>query len=912
MSTSSGHRKEETRDIDAVLAEGMRRLDAGDSSGWRRLVREHPERAKDLEGHAQRLQQFGFFPGTAAPERVGPFRLLQRLGRGGMGVVYRARADGAAADCAVKFVRPERIDGEHGLQRFHREVGAASALQHPGIVRVLDVGGGDALPWFAMELVDGPSLADLIAAARQEGGDSVAAAHLLQIARTGERAGLRPWTRFVLEVLAQMLDALQHAHDSGILHRDVKPSNVLVDGKGRTVLIDFGLAQVAAATTITHSGDTLGSLPYMAPELLRSNREAAVGSDVYAAGVTLYHALGLQLPFAGASAEGLRHGILHTVPRALRDLDPGLPRALADVCGKAMAPEPRRRYASAAAFAADLRSVLEGRRPMARAPGPLLRLRRWTRRHPLRAVSLAAAFAFAGVLPTSLYWVQVNELRKTTRLSDLHRVGEMRAAEHLLWPARPEVVTRADGMDAWLADADELLGRWAQHEADLTAVRARGRRMTEAELAADPTWQSIQRDLGELRQNMHEATTRRPASWEDWLAELKEHEAPLLRRLEVAEGVAYAEPADARLAQNLGELVLGLEQLAALRDRVAARKARAEELRAASLDAAAAAWRETIAAIADVDRNPRYRGLRIEPQFGLVPLGQDPQSGLFEFAHLASGKAPARGADGRFTIGEDDGIVLVLLPGGRVRVGADLDPAGPLYDPKAIAADTPSIEVRLDPFFIGKFEVTQGQWVRQRGHNDCRLKPGSCDQNPARPVTAAHPVDFVSWLEASRIVREWGLELPTGAQWEYAARGGTTGACWCGDDVEALEGAENLFDVDSARLVKWVVIPERFQPSDGWPMHAPVGRFRPNPFGLFDVLGNVPEFTADAVRPYAQGLRDGDGCSPNIDSGTQRGFDAFTVPTECRVSRRSGVTPESPMAGLRALRRVEGIWAQHR
>ncbi|MEZ5964540.1 MAG: bifunctional serine/threonine-protein kinase/formylglycine-generating enzyme family protein [Planctomycetota bacterium] len=910
MSTTPDFR-DESRGVDPLLAEGLRRLEAGDSSGWRRLLRASPERAVELERHVQRLQGYGFFPATAAPEQVGPYRLLERLGSGGMGVVYRARAEGSTECCAVKIIRPEQVCGEDGRRRLRREVAAASALQHPGIVRVIDVGIDDELPWFAMDLVSGAALSELIAVAREDGGDAVATRLHAELAHAPDGSRLRPWHRLVLEALAQVLDALQHAHDQGVLHRDVKPSNVLVDVTGRAVLIDFGLAHVAAATTITRTGDTLGSLPYMAPELLRSSGEASVASDIYAVGATLHHALGLQLPFVGANAEGVRHGILHSAPRPLIDLDPGLPAAVAHICGQAMSPEPVRRYRSAATFAEDLRSVLAGRVPRARAATLELRLRRWLRRHPLRAVSLAAGFAFAAVLPTSLYWVQSIELRKTTRLSDLHAVGELCTAEQSLWPARPEVVTKADGMDAWLAEADELLGRRARHEADLAAVRARGRRMTEAELAADPSWQRLQAKVRELRTNMVDATTNRTAGWEDWLEELKEHEAPLLRRMEVAEGVAFQLASDERLARNLGTLVLGLEDLSVLRDRVLGRKARVEELRRASLDDCAAAWRETLEAIADVVRNPRYRGLRMEPQFGLVPLGKDPQSGLFEFAHLASGKVPVRGGGGRFTIGEDDSIVLVLLPGGRVRVGADLDPGGPHYDPNAHAEDTPSVEVRLDPFFIGKFEVTQAQWVRQRGHNNCLIKIGS-RLSQERPVTGAHPVDAARWLEARRITAQWGLTLPSGAQWEYAARAGTAGARWCGEELDALNGAENLADVALVRIPAWAPPDEEgpFQPADGWPTHAPVGRFRPNPFGLFDVLGNVMEFTIDAARPYLQGLRDGDGCTGNFDAGTARGAAFNWPPSGCQVSRRISAESDASLCGLRTARRIEGKWRQ--
>ncbi|MBL8731431.1 MAG: protein kinase, partial [Planctomycetes bacterium] len=873
MPTPSGSPEDETHNLDAVLVEGLRRLHAGDSSGWRRLLREHPDRAVELEGHALRLQRHGFLHDHVVPARVGAFTLLRRIGRGGMGVVYRARGEGLAEECAVKIVRPELLDGDYGRQRFAREVAAVGVLQHPGIVRVIDVGVDDELPWFAMDLVVGRSLAELIAAARAEGGDSVVAergAHLARMPATGQ---LRPWPRFVLEVLVQVLDALQHAHQRGVLHRDVKPSNVLVADDGRVRLIDFGLAHVTTATTITRSSDSLGTLPYMAPELLAADGHASIASDLYAVGATMYHALGLQLPFVGASAEGLRNGILRTTPRSLRELDPRLPEHVAIVCATAMSPEPSRRYRDAAAFQADLRAVLEGRRPSARPPGLWLSTRRWVRRRPLLALGLVLGAAFAVVLPTSLYWVQSIELIKTVRLSDLHRVRDLHQRSDELWPARPEVVTRPDGIDAWLVEADELLGRRARHERDLESVRRRGRAMTEAERNDDRVWRRTQGAIDDLRADMLDATSHRAAGWQDWLVELREHEGPLLRRHELVEGVAFSDPADRPLFRNLGELVLGLEVLAADRERLVARRARAERLRVASLDAAAEQWRATLDELADPVLSPVYRGLRIAPQFGLVPLGRDSHSGFFEFAHLASGEVPERGPDGRFHIGERDGIVLVLLPGGMVRIGADLDAAGPHYDPEAVAADTPSVEVCLDPFFLGKFEVTQAQWVRQRGHNNCLIKVGSVAENPAQPITWANPVDTVGHGEAVRIAAEWGLTLPTGAQWEYGARGGTTGRTWCGGGVSSLDGSENLADGMLWKLSTWFSPGDvgHLQPEDGWPAHAPVGTFEPNPFGLFDVLGNSREMTIDAARPYSLGLREGDGCTGNVDAGSIRG-----------------------------------------
>jgi formylglycine-generating enzyme required for sulfatase activity len=243
----------------------------------------------------------------------------------------------------------------------------------------------------------------------------------------------------------------------------------------------------------------------------------------------------------------------------------------------------------------------------------------------------------------------------------------------------------------------------------------------------------------------------------------------------------------------------------------------------------AAEWDAAVAAIADPD-GP-YRGLVIRPQLGLVPLGPDPESGLWEFGHCgASGEIPGR--DGRGALPLDDGsaLVLVFLPGGTYRQG-DAGVALPDYE-------GPSRTVTLAPFFLSKYEMTQAQWLRVAATNPSQHEVGTTFSGIR--TTGRHPVEFVTWLECAEVMRRLDLCLPTEAQWEFALRGGTSTRYWTGEQPESLAGTGNMTPRpgDSTDPLDQLL-------QDAWDVHAPVGSFRPNPYGLHDMIGNVKEWCRD-------------------------------------------------------------------
>jgi len=355
-----------------------------------------------------------------------------------------------------------------------------------------------------------------------------------------------------------------------------------------------------------------------------------------------------------------------------------------------------------------------------------------------------------------------------------------------------------------------------------------------------------------------------------------------------------------------------LSGFAATIEQVRIRRDNAASIADRTIDSRRADWDAAIEAIADERKNPHYSGLRIEPQVGLVPIGQDPDSRLFEFAHLQTGSVPARDpATGRFVLTEGSGLVFVLIPGGTFRMGADRPtderPFGSAnVDPGRVSDEAPVHTVELDAFFLSKYEMTQAQWLRATGTNPSRWSPGS---DAHGTITSLHPVENVNQEPAVEVLKRFGLVLPTEAQWEYAARAGTTTIWWTGDDRESLRGAVNLADQAAARAgADWPHIAEWPDLDDGYVEHAPVGTFRANPFGLHEVHGNVWELVRDVYGSYDNPVHAGDGERQVAESGVRvsRGGGFYESIFDARSARRYQRRSRQPAwsLGLRPGREV--------
>ncbi len=267
---------------------------------------------------------------------LGDYELLEEIGRGGQGVVFRARQKSLNRTVALKVISLGQWASKAHLKRFRLEAEAAARLEHPGIVPIHEVGERDGSCYFSMKFVEGGQL------------DEVARREPIPIRRAAE-------------LIAKVARTVHYAHEHGILHRDLKPGNILLDAKGEPHLTDFGLARlVETESTMTRTLDVLGTPSYMAPEQAMGNN-AAVSSvtDIYGLGAVLYQLLTGQPPFAGGATYETIKLLLDTEPRQPRLLNPKIDRDLSTICLKCLEKDPKRRYSSALALAEDLEHWLK-------------------------------------------------------------------------------------------------------------------------------------------------------------------------------------------------------------------------------------------------------------------------------------------------------------------------------------------------------------------------------------------------------------------------------------------------------------------------------------------------------------------------------------------------------------------------
>src|SRR6266699_1979624 len=314
-------------------------------------------------------------PPVRIPTHFGDYELQGEIGRGGQGVVYRARQKSLNRTVALKIIVLGHWATARHLKRFRLEAEAAASLNHPSIVPIHEIGERDGCCYFSMNLIEGGQL------------DEVVRREAISIRRAAE-------------LIAKLARTVHYAHEHGILHRDIKPGNILLDTEGEPHLTDFGLARlVETESTVTRTTEVLGTPSYMAPEQASGNTVALTSAtDIYGLGAVLYHLLTGCPPFVGGTTYETVRLVLETDPRQPRLLNRKVDRDLSTICLKCLQKDPQRRYSSALALADDLERWLKHQPIQARRTGIFTRGRKWVRRNPTSALLAASLLALAAVI----------------------------------------------------------------------------------------------------------------------------------------------------------------------------------------------------------------------------------------------------------------------------------------------------------------------------------------------------------------------------------------------------------------------------------------------------------------------------------------------------------------------------------
>ncbi|MEZ6194171.1 MAG: SUMF1/EgtB/PvdO family nonheme iron enzyme [Planctomycetota bacterium] len=860
------------------------------------------------------------------PERQIPgskYELEDLIGRGGMGVVYRARQ--AALDRAVALKTSAQEAARHASKRrsFVAEAAAASRLEHPNIVPIHDLGedpSGEV--FFTMKLLEG------------RGWDRVIHG------KDAEAVGLDEH----LEVLFKVTNAVAFAHRKGYLHRDLKPENVLVGDFGEVVVMDWGLAARTdpegdeRVPHVSQAKRLAGTPAYFPPEMaLGMGDRQGPWTDVYGLGGILHEILTGAPPNAGRTMKEVTRAAVE----GIRTLDPKTSSRpeLAEICLRALAPDPSDRYADALAFRDALiefrrtaesrtltdagrmqldtaraavaagdqgddafrrglaaleealslwpenarareseRALREAWADAAEARGDLVTAanqleaiddpdarkrasgirREITRREQqassarrLRRLSVALLALLTIALAVGV-WMVDRERRRTAEQERIAVAESVRSrriasftdarslvtrAEEELWPITPAMIPE---FEAWLREAAALPSLRDEVRARIREIEAQADhfedvlddRLERAYRRRESVRDGLDNWIGKAATPEEAAQLRRELRPEPPFKTLEEelahYEALKPARRPIFTSEALRSDYDIHVAADelLGRVLDGatddLGSIASLEERILI----ARRLAACRTAFTVEAWKEAIDAIR-VD--PIYHGLEMEPILDLCPLGRNAQ-GRWRFAVLASDPAFLEGAVAAPDAETFAGIVLVLIPGGKARIGNFERPPG-----KTTGNHYPIVEAPVLPYMIGETEVTQDQWHAVR-----RTRPSLYAR--ASWASGRDPVTNVSWLESRVYCRALGLELPTEVQWEWAARAGAETRYWFGDDWHDLEGKENLKDASATGSPS-----DSFPWNDGFPYLSPVRTFSPNSWGLYDTVGNVTEWCADRV-----------------------------------------------------------------
>jgi eukaryotic-like serine/threonine-protein kinase len=407
LSGSSGQ-----HELAQILDEYLRGLEQGSPIAPEELLARHPEKAEQLRGYLKGLALFHraanhdatlteshLRSGQASRGDIGDFRLIREIGRGGMGVVYECVQVSLGRRVALKVLPFAAAIDEKQITRFKNEAQAAAQVDHPNIVPVYAVGQDDGIHYFAMQLIGGKSLAERVVELRAQA--ELAGTHSAETKSTLRTKAALDHVQSVARMGVQAADALHAAHEIGVVHRDVKPSNLLLDEKGKVWVTDFGVARCKTGIELTETGKLIGTMRYMSPEQT-IGQPALVDhrTDVYSLGVTLYELAALRHPFEGVSDAMLATELGRTGWRRPSHWNASIPADFENIILKAMSDSRDDRYATAREMEEDLQRFVDGKPTLARRPTLAARVNKWTWRHR-RSVAVAMGvlvMAFSGLL----------------------------------------------------------------------------------------------------------------------------------------------------------------------------------------------------------------------------------------------------------------------------------------------------------------------------------------------------------------------------------------------------------------------------------------------------------------------------------------------------------------------------------
>ncbi|MCB9883218.1 MAG: protein kinase [Planctomycetes bacterium] len=717
--------------------------------------------------------------------RVGSFELVEELGRGAMGVVYRARQPSLDREVAVKVFGRNLTTRDFEVERFRREARSAARLTHEHVVRVLADGEERELCWFAMELVRGHDLSTEIArhAERSE--------RVTYLPRRGQAGH----TKAIATLVRDVADALQHAHEQGIVHRDIKPSNLLLDEQGSVQVTDFGIARNEGMGTLTQTEQWLGSLPYMSPEQARLlEQRVDHRTDVYSLGVVLYELLTWQRPIRGSTSHEIITNLRTHQPIPVRRLNQDVPRDLGVICGKAMSKAPDERYASAAALRDDLDRFLNHEAIQAQPPTWRQRFTRHLRRRRVAWItgSLVAASVFATAFVVT---------------SHTQRVASERAVSSLARLAREEVWDGHDVTELALArrTARTLLRDAALTTSDRHVLEGLLKRIEDHAASRSERARALMEDgLRGVTSQPVEANYRAIV---DGLTQLQEL-APL-----------RAHPDEASIARDAFQPRVTLHATDEAGDPLAGQVF----LRTLDPLTTVPGPRVRVGVLPLAEVAFPIGSLRIE-----VELANE---AIHEFTrHLAIGAVETIACEsGQRARSQAD---MVRIEGGTLRLrdeGFRLNPVN-------------GLDVPIAPFWLDETEVSVADFREfLRAHPDVPAPVCVRATTPGSPADQL-PVTDVTW-EQARAYAEWhGKRLPHLAEWFLAARG-ENGAAWG-------SGGRATSHLDQAR---W----QGSSGSDDDLMNhylqcaSPVRSHRDVPErGLYHMFGNAAEWTESHATQF--------------------------------------------------------------